>query len=132
PPTPFAAACPVSARPTRPAGVGSSFPVPLTHLSPGVPATHEDDGNAAARAEAAAAGASHLVYLGIGTGLAGGIVADGQVVAGACGGAGEVGHLPVAGSASDPPCSCGQVGCLQATVSGKVIGERVARRTWGR
>lgn len=122
----------VTAWPNRPAWVGCSFPVALTQLCPGVPATHEDDGNAAARAEAAAAGASHLVYLGIGTGLAGGIVADGQVVAGACGGAGEVGHLPVAGSASDPPCSCGQVGCLQATVSGKVIGERVARRTWGR
>src|SRR5699024_2664150 len=73
----------VTAWPNRPAWVGCSFPVALTQLCPGVPATHEDDGNAAARAEAAAAGASHLVYLGIGTGLAGGIVADGQVVAGA-------------------------------------------------
>ncbi|QUX26944.1 ROK family protein [Nocardiopsis akebiae] len=122
----------ITAWPNRPTWVGCSLPRALARLCPGAPASHEDDGNAAARAEAVASGADHLVYLGLGTGLAGGLVADGRVVGGAHGGAGEVGHLSVAGPASGPPCPCGRTGCLQATVSGPAVARRVTRRTRGR
>jgi N-acetylglucosamine repressor len=54
-----------------------------------------------------------LVTLGRGVGL--GIVREGRLHRGAHGGAGEFGHTVVDGN--NRPCSCGNVGCLEATVS---------------
>lgn len=122
----------ITAWPSRPTWVGHSLSALLEQICPGVPSTHEDDGNAAVLAEASATGESNLVYLGLGTGLAGGIVVDGKLIRGANGGAGEIGHLPLAGSPFNSPCSCGRKSCLQVTVSGTAISERVNRRTNGR
>jgi glucokinase len=78
--------------------------------------------------KAAALGAHHAVrpqvpagttaYLNVGTGLAAAIVHRGQVVRGAGGAAGEIGHLPVG---TGVPCSCGQQGCLETIASGTAL-----------
>ena len=57
-------------------------------------------------------------YLNVGTGLAAAIVHRGEVVRGAGGAAGEIGHLPVG---SGVPCSCGQDGCLETIASGTAL-----------
>ena len=54
----------------------------------------------------------------MGTGLAAAIVRGGEVVRGAGGAAGEIGHLPVG---SGVPCSCGQDGCLETIASGTAL-----------
>ena len=78
--------------------------------------------------KAAALGAHHAVrpevpdgttaYLNVGTGLAAAIVHRGEVVRGAGGAAGEIGHLPIG---SGVPCSCGQEGCLETIASGTAL-----------
>jgi predicted NBD/HSP70 family sugar kinase len=51
------------------------------------------------------------------TGFGLGIVADGRVIRGRHGGAGEIGHIKVA-AAEGLPCRCGDVGCLEAIAGG--------------
>ncbi|CAN5409422.1 ROK family transcriptional regulator [soil metagenome] len=58
----------------------------------------------------------------IGTGVGAGIVVDGVVLRGSSGGAGEIGHTPVA--EDGPLCTCGNSGCLEA-----IIGEAALVRT---
>jgi glucokinase len=63
-----------------------------------------------------------LAYLSIGTGIAAGIVVDGQLYRGAHGMAGEIGHVVV-----DPggtTCNCGLRGCLETVASGPAIAAR--------
>ncbi|MBN9151471.1 MAG: ROK family transcriptional regulator [Cryobacterium sp.] len=50
----------------------------------------------------------------IGTGVGAGVVVDGVVLRGFAGGAGEIGHIPVA--EDGPLCSCGNHGCLESLV----------------
>lgn len=79
----------------------------------------ENDVNAAALGVAALTGSRDLAYLGIGTGLAAGLVVDGRLRRGARGVAGEVGHVSV-----DPAgllCPCGQRGCLETVASGSAL-----------
>jgi glucokinase len=79
----------------------------------------ENDLNAAAFGAAALGPATDLVYLSLGTGLAAGLVLDGQLRRGEHGAAGEIGHLPV-----DPQgafCRCGQRGCLETIASGSAL-----------
>ncbi|WP_231482588.1 ROK family protein [Nocardioides sp. URHA0020] len=85
----------------------------------GVPVVLENDVNAATLGAAALSGASDLVYLSIGTGLAAGLVLDGRLRRGEHGAAGEIGHVPV-----DPQgtvCQCGQRGCLETIASGSAL-----------
>ena len=79
----------------------------------------ENDVNAATLGVAALTRATDLAYLGIGTGLAAGLVVDGRLRRGARGAAGEIGHVSV-----DPaglPCACGQRGCLETVASGSAL-----------
>ncbi|NNC11730.1 ROK family protein [Planctomonas sp. JC2975] len=86
----------------------------------GVPVRVEND------VKAASLGTYHLLgltgsaaLLNLGTGMAAGIVVDGELQRGSGGGAGEIGHIPV-----DPKgavCSCGQRGCLETLASGSGI-----------
>jgi len=93
-----------------------------------IPVAVENDGNAAALAEArAGAGrqARMLVMLTLGTGVGGGIVASGTLLTGAAGLAGELGHLPsVTGG---PRCACGGRGCLEIYASGPAVARQAAR-----
>ena len=81
----------------------------------------ENDGNDAALGEhrfGAAAGTTHSVTLTLGTGVGGGIVADGRLLPGARGTGGELGHIVI--ERDGRPCqgSCPGRGHLEAYCSG--------------
>ncbi|HWL76606.1 ROK family protein [Microbacterium sp.] len=91
----------------------------------GVPVRVENDVKAAALgAYALHGGTGTMAYLNLGTGIAAGIVADGELWRGTRGAAGEVGHISV--DPNGPVCRCGQRGCIEALAGGGVIAER-----WG-
>ena len=97
-----------------------------------IPVTVDNDANLAMLAEhtaGTARGASHAVMLTIGTGIGGAIVANGRLVRGAHGAAGELGHIVV--DKDGPPCpgNCPNRGCLEAIASGAALaveGDHVA------
>ena len=87
------------------------------------------DVRAGARAEAAigaARGIRDVVFMPIGTGIAGAVICDGRVVSGG-GYAGEIGHLVV--RPGGDPCPCGGRGCLETVASAAAIAARYAART---
>ena len=64
-------------------------------------------------------GVDHFVVVSVGEGIGAGIVVNGKLYRGADGGAGELGHLPIADSGVR--CSCGSTGCLEAVASDGAI-----------
>jgi glucokinase len=85
----------------------------------------ENDANAAALAEymfGAGKGSREVVYLTISTGIGGGIIADGRIVEGIVGTAGELGHMTI--DLHGPRCNCGNIGCLESISSGTAIARR--------
>ena len=58
-------------------------------------------------------------YVGMGTGIGGGLVIDGAVRHGAHGFAGEIGHIVV--EPGGITCGCGNQGCLETVASGQAI-----------
>jgi len=90
-----------------------------------LPVIVENDANASALAEwmfGAGKGYDYVLYMTMGTGIGGGIIAEGNIYHGANDSAGEVGHqvlLP-----DGPLCGCGQRGCLEALCSGPAIARR--------
>ena len=91
----------------------------------GMPITMENDGNAAAWGEfrfGAGSGVDHLVFVGLGTGISGGVVSHGLLMRGAQGCGGELGHVTV--QATGPRCNCGNRGCLEVLASGTAIKRR--------
>lgn len=70
----------------------------------------------------------NFIYLNVGTGLAAGFVADGQILRGANVNAGEIGHM-VVDLSDKSPCVCGRAGCVENVVSG--IGFTQQARTHG-
>lgn len=88
-----------------------------------------NDGNAAAYGEYCLLGqpAGGLLYAGLGTGIGGGLVANGKVWAGAHGYALELGHLIV--ELDGPECGCGNRGCVEQYASATAIGKGYARLT---
>ncbi|MFT9008697.1 MAG: ROK family protein [Bifidobacterium sp.] len=91
----------------------------------GVPICIENDVNAAALgawtvlALNGPGDASPVAFLNFGTGLACGIISDGQVYHGATGVAGEIGHIPT--EVHQYQCKCGQRGCLETVASGSGV-----------
>jgi glucokinase len=67
-------------------------------------------------------GIDDLVCLFVGTGIGGGVVADGRLLAGCRNSAGELGHLTVV--AGGRKCHCPNDGCLEAYAGGWAIAER--------
>jgi glucokinase len=67
-------------------------------------------------------GADDLAVIFVGTGIGGGIVSDGQVLEGAHGLAGEVGHMVL--MPYGRACQCRNRGCWEAYAGGWAIGER--------
>lgn len=79
----------------------------------------ENDANCAALAEhawGAARGIDDFVMVTLGTGIGGGVVADGHLVRGRSGFAGEIGHMVV--DAHGVACACGGRGCWERYASG--------------
>lgn len=108
----------------------------------GLPVWIANDADCFVLAEArAGAGRGHANVFGIilGTGVGGGLVLDGRLIAGPGGFAGEWGHGPAAATlAGTPPvaiprfpCGCGQTGCLD-TVGGARGMERLHHALHGR
>jgi glucokinase len=64
----------------------------------------------------------NLLYISIGTGIAAGVVIQGQLYTGANSSAGELGHVTIL--PDGPLCGCGNRGCLQALASGPAIANR--------
>lgn len=62
-------------------------------------------------------GTKNFVLLTLGTGIGGGIVADGEMVLGNRFGAGEVGHHQIRPT-DGFVCGCGKIGCFEAQASG--------------
>lgn len=94
----------------------------------GIPVVAENDGRAAALAEyrlGAGRGVDHFVTLVLGTGIGGGIIANGQMLQGSLGGAGRLGHLSV--DPRGPKCTCGNRGCLELYVSGPALARAAER-----
>jgi glucokinase len=81
-----------------------------------------NDANAAALGEyyfGAAKDVENMIYIGLGTGLGGGVIAEGKLIDGKRGMGGELGHTVI--SIHGPRCTCGSQGCLEAYCSGWAI-----------
>lgn len=101
--------------------------VPTLRAAFGGPVLVVNDAEAGAMAEHAARagdGVRDLVYVTVSTGVGAAVVADGRVVHGSHGLAGEIGHMTVADSGL---CSCGGIGHVEAVASGTAIAFRAAR-----
>lgn len=86
-----------------------------------------NDADAAAAGEhrlGAARGVDDFVMVTLGTGIGGGVVADGRLLRGAGGFAGEIGHMVV--DPNGPRCPCGKRGCWERYASGAGVA-RLAR-----
>ncbi|MFJ7147619.1 ROK family protein [Streptomyces sp. NPDC100445] len=115
----------ITAWPSRPAWTGLALGPALRELFPGAAVAWADDGDLGALAEADAADCPHLLYVGVGTGVGGGFVLDGDLCPGPGRGSFEIGHLVV--GQDGPECVCGRRGCLQATASGPATLAHAAR-----
>ena len=94
-----------------------------------MPVEAGNDANVAALGEAWQGGAKGYEDVGVvtlGTGVGGGIIINGKMVAGATGAAGEIGHMHVNDDEIEP-CNCGNCGCLEEYVSATGI-VRMAKR----
>lgn len=69
---------------------------------------------------------SSMVFVTIGTGVGGGIIIDGKIIAGRHGAAAEIGHLPVV-YGEEETCNCGKKGCLEQIASATGIVKQAAR-----
>jgi glucokinase len=67
-------------------------------------------------------GFDDLVCLFVGTGIGGGVVSGGQMLAGCSNTAGELGHMTI--DWHGPVCHCGNTGCLEALAGGWAIARR--------
>lgn len=131
-----------------PWGVGISLPGPVEHalgrvVSPpimtgwdgvvvpdrlgplfGAPVLVENDANAMAWGEYRSGSPStpDLIFVKVGTGVGMGIIAQGQVLRGASGAAGDLGHTWAdAPGALEQLCRCGKTGCVEASAGGWAI-----------
>ncbi|HXY99566.1 MAG TPA: ROK family protein [Stellaceae bacterium] len=102
----------------------------------GRPVKFANDANCFALSEAidgAAAGASPVFGVILGTGVGGGIVIDRRVLTGANGIAGEWGHSALPWPEDDerpgPPCYCGKRGCVETFLSGPALAQDHRRAT---
>jgi glucokinase len=95
----------------------------------GLPAKVDNDGNAAALAEAiwgAGVGYRNVFYATLGTGIGSGIVFDRRIYHGRTGSAAEGGHVTI--DFRGPQCGCGKRGCIEALCSGPAIARRARER----
>jgi glucokinase len=94
----------------------------------GLPVALGHDVRAGLVAEArwgAARGSRNVLFLPVGTGIAGALMLDGHVVV-ADGWSGEVGHVVV--EPDGPPCGCGGRGCLESIASAAAVERAYAAR----
>ena len=91
----------------------------LSELLGGVPVELGNDANVAALGEAwkgGGEGAEDAVMVTLGTGVGGGVIHHGKIVAGRHGLGGEIGHIHVRDGEPEQ-CNCGGYGCLEQVAS---------------
>ena len=124
-----------------PAGVVSPLNLPgwrgfplrarLAERYPGLPVRLHNDAVALVAAEhwrGAARGHDNALAIIVATGVGGGLVLAGQVVDGATGNAGHVGHVVV--DPLGPDCGCGGRGCLEAVARGPALAAWAVAQGW--
>ncbi len=96
----------------------------MNRLLPEIPnVVAGNDANVAALGELADGGGKgydSAVMFTLGTGVGGGIIVDGRIIAGRNGGAGELGHITVEPGETEA-CGCGKRGCLEQYASANGI-----------
>lgn len=96
----------------------------------GLPVKGGNDANVAALGEmwkGGGQGFESIVVVTLGTGVGGGIIMDGEILTGAKGAAGEIGHIHVDDDETEI-CGCGNKGCLEQYTSATGV-VRLANRT---
>jgi glucokinase len=91
----------------------------------GLPVALDHDVRAAGLAElelGAGRGLQDVLYVALGTGIAAAVITRGQILTGATGRAGELGHLPV--FPEGEWCACGQRGCTETYASAASLARR--------
>ncbi len=94
----------------------------LVGLPVEVPVFADNDARVALAGEmvwGAAKGFDDVVMLTLGAGVGGAVIANGQLLRGHTGMAGNLGHITV--DADGVPCSCGNSGCLETAFSARAI-----------
>lgn len=84
----------------------------------GIPFVIDNDANVAALGEqwmGAGNNEPNVVFITLGTGVGGGIILNNELMHGATGAAGEIGHIVVDPHGFD--CTCGNTGCLETVAS---------------
>lgn len=102
----------------------------LTGLLDGMRVEGGNDANVAALGEmwkGGGQGHKNLVAVTLGTGVGGGIIINGEIMTGATGAGGEIGHIHVEDNETES-CGCGNYGCLEEYASATGI-TRLANRT---
>jgi glucokinase len=95
----------------------------------GIPAYLGNDANLAALGEwrfGVEKKVANLIYITVSTGIGGGIIADGKLYTGACGAAGEIGHMTI--DVNGPRCRCGNIGCWETLASGTALAREAVKR----
>ncbi|MCR5655044.1 MAG: ROK family glucokinase [Lachnospiraceae bacterium] len=101
----------------------------LGALLGGIPVRGGNDANVAALGEmwkGGGQGFNSIVVVTLGTGVGGGIIVDGEILTGANGAGGEIGHIHVEDDETEI-CGCGNCGCLEQYSSATGV-VRVANR----
>ncbi|MCU1658627.1 MAG: transcriptional regulator, partial [Pseudonocardiales bacterium] len=93
----------------------------------GLPVSVENDVRALTVAEqwfGVGVGCSSFAVITAGTGVGCGLVVGGELVTGAAGVSGELGHLPI--DPRGPECHCGGTGCVEAIIGESALLNRIA------
>lgn len=101
----------------------------LSGLLDGIPVKAGNDANVAALGEmwkGGGQGYKNMVAVTLGTGVGGGIINNGEILCGAVGAGGEIGHIHVE-DAEEESCNCKNKGCLEQYASATGI-VRLAKR----
>lgn len=92
----------------------------LSQMLGGVKVKAGNDANVAALGETwqgGGRGFEDLVLVTLGTGVGGGVIIGGKIIAGSNGAAGEIGHIPAVFGDDAETCGCGKKGCLETVGS---------------
>lgn len=106
--------------------------IPVTRLLADkyhVPVFLQNDANACALVEwqlGAGRGTDYMIFLTMGTGMGGGVIAEGKLMRGFCDMGGEIGHLRLT---DDGPIGFGKAGSAEGYVSGEAIGKLAKEMT---
>ncbi|MDO4975744.1 MAG: ROK family glucokinase [Eubacteriales bacterium] len=82
----------------------------------GIPCFVDNDANVAAYGEmwmGAGKGSEDMVMVTLGTGIGGGVIANGRIISGAHGYGAEIGHMRINMHEKEARCNCGKYGCFE-------------------